>query len=114
MCSNRPLVRVPAAACFVLIQERSIQIPTARPPTDACALLSQSQVAAALGVEVDAGEHVLGTLACRWTERGKSPGSDVARLQIALATARSFEIGKTPIPQWSKTPVTGIGDDAYI
>jgi hypothetical protein len=114
MCSNRPQVRALAAASFVLSLESMIQIATAAPPTDACALLSQSQVAAALGVEVDAGEHVLGTLACRWTERGKSPGSDVARLQIALATARSFEIGKTPIPQWSKTPVTGIGDDAYI
>jgi hypothetical protein len=51
---------------------------------------------------------------CRWTERGEAAGADVALLQINLAKAQSFEIGKTPISGWNKRPETGIGDDAYI
>jgi hypothetical protein len=114
MYSNRRQTAALAAAGSVLSLTSMIQIATAAQPTDPCALLSQSQVAAVLGVEVDAGEHLMGNVVCRWTERGKSQGADVARLQIILTTAKAFEIGKTPIPNWNKTPVSGIGDDAYI
>jgi hypothetical protein len=89
-------------------------IATAASPTDACALLPQLQVATALGVEVDAGKHIIGAGDCRWTERGKPAGADVALLQINLTKAQSFEIGKTPISGWNKSPVTGVGDGAYI
>ena len=90
------------------------QIATAVAPTDACALLSQPQVAAALGVEVDAGRHIIGPCDCRWTGQGKAAGADVALLQVNLTKAQSFEIGRTPISGWNKTTETGIGDDAYV
>jgi hypothetical protein len=90
------------------------QTATAAPPTDSCALLSQLQVATALGVEVDAGKHIIGAGDCRWTERGKAAGADVALLQINLTKAQAFETGNTPISGWNKTPETGVGDDAYM
>ena len=114
MCSNRPQVRALAAASFVLSLESMIQIATAAPPTDACALLSRPQIATALGVEVDAGKHIIGAGDCRWTEPGKAAGADVVLLQINLMTAQAFETGKTPISGWNKMPETGIGDDAYM
>jgi hypothetical protein len=114
MCSHQTRIRALTAACFVLSLPGMTQIATAAPPTDACALLSQPQVATALGVEVDAGKHIIGAGYCRWTERGKAAGADVALLQINLTKAQSFEIAKTPISGWNKTPETGIGDDAYI
>jgi len=107
-------MRALAIACFVLSLPAMTQIATATPPTDACALLSQPQVATALGVEVDSGKHIIGAGDCRWTERGKGTGADVALLQVNLTKAQSFEIGKTPISGWNKTAVTGVGDDAYI
>jgi len=89
-------------------------IAAAAAPTDACALLSQPRVATVLGVQVDAGRHFIGAGDCRWTERGKAAGADVAVLQVNLTRAQAFEIGKTPISGWTKAPETSIGDDAYF
>ena len=114
MCSNETRIKALTAACFALSLPGMTPIATAAPPTDACALLPQPQVATALGVDIDAGKHIIGAGDCRWTEPGKGAGADVALLQINLTKAQSFEIGKTPIPGWNKTPVTGIGDDAYL
>jgi hypothetical protein len=115
MCPNRPRMRALAAASFVLTLPITILTAMAAAPTEACALLSPSQIAAALGFEVDAGKNTLGTgQVCRWKERGKSAGADAALLQVALSKTSSFEIGKTPIPHWTKTPVRGIGNDAYF
>jgi hypothetical protein len=114
MRSKQTRIRALTAGCLVLGLPGMTQIATAAPPTDSCALLSQPQVAAALGVEVDAGKHIIGAGDCRWTERGKAAGADVALLQVNLTKAQAFEIGKTPISGWNKAPVTGIGDDAYV
>jgi hypothetical protein len=114
MCSNPIRIRALTVTCFMLGLPVMTQIASAVPPTDACALLPQSQVATVLGVEVDAGKHIIGAGDCRWTERGKGAGADVAMLQINLTKAQAFAIGKTPISGWNKTPETGIGDDAYI
>ncbi len=81
-------------------------------PPDACSLLSTQEVATALGVEVDAGTKIAPG-ACRWKGRAKRPGDDVATLRINFTTARSFEIGRTPLSGYTKTPESGIGDDAY-
>jgi hypothetical protein len=113
MCSNQNRIRALIVACFLLGLTGTTQIATAAPPTDACALLPQPEVATALGVEVDAGKHKIGPGDCPWTEPGK-PGADVVVLQVNLTEARAFAIGKTPISGWNKTPETGIGDDAYF
>jgi hypothetical protein len=114
MCSKQTQFRALTAACFVLSLPGMTQLATAAPPTDACALLSQPQVATALGVEVDAGKHIIGAGDCRWTEQGKAAGANIALLQVNLMKPQAFEIGKTPISGWNKAPVTGIGDDAYV
>jgi hypothetical protein len=89
------------------------QTASAAAPTNACALLSQTQIAVALGVEVDAGKNIIGENDCRWSQKGAVPGSDSALLQVNLTKARSFEVGKTPLPTWNKTPISGLGDEAY-
>lgn len=91
----------------------TIQLAMAAEPTNACALLSQTQVATALGVEVDAGKNIIGANDCRWIQRGAAPGSDSALLQVNLTKAQAFEIGKTPLSGWNKASISGIGDDAY-
>ena len=88
------------------------QVASAVEPPDACSLLSTQEVATALGVEVDAGTKIAPG-ACRWNGRAKRPGDDVAMLRINYTTARSFEIGKTPLSGYTKTPESGVGDDAY-
>jgi hypothetical protein len=116
MCFNQTRIkfRMLTAVCFVLSLPGMTQIAKAAPPTDACALLSEPQIATALGVKVDSGKHIIGAGDCRWTEPGKAAGADVALLQVNLTKAQAFEIGKTPISGWNKTAETGIGDDAYM
>ena len=91
----------------------TLQVASAVAPTNACALLPQAQIAAILGVEVDAGKNLIGLDDCRFIQKGAKPGSDAALLQVNLTKAQAFEIGKTALPNWTKTPITGLGDDAY-
>jgi len=77
-------------------------------PPDACSLLSTQDVAAALGVEINAGTNI-GPGACLWNGRGNRP----ATLRINFTKSRSFDIGKTPLPGYTKTPESSVGDDAY-
>jgi hypothetical protein len=112
MCKNNG---APAALLTIIVLSLlMIQLASAAAPTNACALLSQAQVATALGVEVDAGKNIIGMDDCRWSERGKSTGADIALLQVNLTKPQSFEVGKTPISGWTKPAVPGVGDDAYF
>ena len=113
MCTNQNRISVLAAAFLALSLPEIARLSVAAQPPEACELLSQQEVAALLGVEVDAGKSILGATECRWTERGKRPGDEVAILEINLIKAQAFEIGKTPIPGWNKSAQTGIGDEAY-
>jgi hypothetical protein len=106
--------RTKAFTLLSLLLILTVTIASASPPTDACTLLSEAQVATALGAQVDPGKHLVGPGDCRWTERGKPAGADVALLQVNLTKPQAFEIGKTPIPKWNKPSVAGIGDDAYF
>ena len=83
-------------------------------PADACALLTRDEVSAALGVTVQAGKRLVATnpAACAWAPAG-GPTIGGKKLVLALMTERIFEVGKTPFPHIAKTPVSGIGDDAY-
>jgi hypothetical protein len=112
MCSNQTRIRALTAAWFILGLSGMPQFATAAPPSDACALLSQPQLATTLGVEVDAGRHIIGAGDCRWTQPGKA-GADVVVLQVNLTTAHAFETARTQMSGWNKTHETGIGDDAY-
>jgi hypothetical protein len=84
-------------------------------PNDACALLAASQVSSALGASVGPGQPTIPNNAttCTWSEQGVPAGTE-RNVTVSLMTAKSFENGKTPLTGITKTPVSGIGDDAYF
>ena len=83
-------------------------------PPDPCALLSDSQVSAALGVSTGAGKSTGGRI-CRWAGPGGRPGVSPA-LVLTMQDARAFEFAKAPTNSRTlvKTPVSGVGDDAVF
>ena len=80
---------------------------------DACAILTQAEVAAALGVAVDAGEHLMPADArfCTWHEHGNHQRRNV---RISFISEQQYEVGKTPLPNLVKTSEAGLGEDAYF
>jgi hypothetical protein len=52
-------------------------------------------------------------LVCTWKEQGVSGGAD-RNVSVSLMSMKSFEFGKTPTPIITKTPVSGLGDEAYL
>jgi hypothetical protein len=96
---------------------------------DACSLLTQAQVSSVLGVSVGAGLHPSDEmhlppspgdkLACTWYEAGKS-GLNAKRVSLinfgtmgSLTPVQRFNNSKTPVQGITKTPVSGVGDDAF-
>jgi hypothetical protein len=84
-------------------------------PGDACALLTPPQVSSALGAAVGSSTPILpnNTTVCTWTEQGAPAGTE-RNVTVSLLTVKSFENGKTPMTGMTKTPVSGLGDDAYF
>jgi hypothetical protein len=82
---------------------------------DACALFTPSQVSAVLGVTVSEGQHPIASteLLCGWAPAGGSQ-IDGKKLSVSLMTERAFEVGKKPMEGIAKTPLSGLGDDAYF
>ncbi len=85
-------------------------------PTEACSLLTPEQVSAALGISVGPGQHVPANnlKACGWTQQGSStPGAK--RVLLSIESTKFWAARKTPVDGITKTPASGIGDDAlYI
>jgi hypothetical protein len=98
-----------------LIGLSNVSAANAGTPSDACALLTAPQVSGALGVSVGQGQPVIpnNTTICTWSEQGASAGTE-RNVTVSLMTAKSFENGKTPMTGIAKTPVSGVGDDAYF
>jgi len=102
---------------------------SAAPPDDACSLLTQAQVSAAVGVPVGAGSHVTPTYlkTCTWTPPGGSPkGVKAVTLSFQAADAyagakKLMEQTKTMMAeekdkdanQLVNASASGIGDDAF-
>jgi hypothetical protein len=87
---------------------------------DACALLSQAQVSAALGVPVDAGKQIGPSSAlCGWKQpndpshTGNRVLLSIYRTLGKISPVERFENGKIPMQGITKTPISGVGDDAY-
>ena len=102
------------AAIFIVAAATALSA-SAAPPDDACSLLTQAQVSAALGVSVGAGSHMPPKYLrmCTWTQpNGPTGGKNVV---LMLKTADDFNNAKTLMngPGTTVTPVSGIGDDAY-
>ncbi len=108
MCADKIRAKFFASFLWLFCLSSLTTIAFADEPPDACSLLSTQDVATDLGVEVDAGVNI-GPGACRWNGRGGRP----ATLRINFTKSRSFDIGKTPLAGYTKTPESGVGDDAY-
>lgn len=94
--------------------------PTRAAASDACLILTRQQISTVLAAIVDAGEHVgPGTALCSWGEPG-DPNHEGKHVLLTMyrsvgkiSPVERFENGKMPIGGIQKTPVSGIGDDAY-
>jgi hypothetical protein len=82
-------------------------------PADACSLLTQAQVAAALGVTVGAGQGA-GKL-CQWQGPAAKPGMRQMAV-VSIQDAKAFDFAKKPStsPTLVKTAAPGVGDDAVF
>jgi hypothetical protein len=82
------------------------------PPSDACSLLTQAQVSTALGVEVEAAQHVAPTL-CQWSAPNQPNSINAKKVTLTISNERAWEYAKTPVGSSLTTmPASGICDDA--
>lgn len=116
------------AAMFVALAATEASA-AATPPNDACLMVTQAQVSAAIGLSMGAGSHVTPTFlrTCTWVPAGSS-GKGVGALTLYLQSADQYEAGKQMLEQMRTmakvekhgnsqppviTPLSGIGDDAF-
>jgi hypothetical protein len=84
------------------------------PPDDACSLLTQAQVSAAVSVSVGAGAYQ-GTYKKTCTWNAVSPATKSAKyVTLMLEGVDAYQAGKlAPVKTIVITRISGIGDDAY-
>ncbi|MHB8540917.1 MAG: hypothetical protein ACYDCD_08255 [Candidatus Acidiferrales bacterium] len=99
-----------AVGLFVFVAGSALPA-MAAPPTDACSLLTATQVSAVL--EVPAAGKSLSPKACMWVQTGVKPGSPRRRADLVILIMQGYSLAKTPNSRTSVTPVSGLGDDAY-
>lgn len=113
--STRAAVRAPASAAAPDVSLHRVGR-AARPAVqdDACALLTQQEVSAALGVAVEKGQPLVPNdrKLCGWAPPG-GPKIDGKKATLFVTTPREHDMGRTPVKGIEKTPVSGVGDDAY-
>jgi len=108
------------AACLAMLLIYGRSSSAAEAPGDACAFLNQTQITAALGVTVAAGKQIGPSSAlCGWVQPG-DPKHSGNRVLLALygslgklSPVERFENSKAPVQGIAKTPISGVGDDAY-
>ena len=114
----RPKTSLAALAVAIFIfRVASAPSASAAPPDDACSVLTQAQVSAALGVSVGAGSHVTPTFlkTCTWAPAG-GPAQGVKYVTLMLQSADGYDTAKKVMDQtkgMTVASVSGIGDDAY-
>ena len=82
---------------------------------DPCSLLTPAQVSAVLGVNVGPGKSLVSTI-CGWAAPNQTPGVAVKKVTITIQKPQAFAYAKMPVNSKAitKTPVSGIGDDAVF
>lgn len=83
------------------------------PPSDPCSLLTPAQVSAVLGMQVGAGKSLVSTV-CDWRAPNQPAGKKEKAVTITLLDANGFAATKMQLNLRgiTKTPVSGIGDEA--
>lgn len=80
----------------------------AQAPKPPCTLLTPAQVAAALGVKDVAAGAPIGKTGCSWQAQGGARGV----VTLSFWDPAGFSAMKAPLPNVTKVPAPGIGDDA--
>lgn len=85
---------------------------TAAPVTDACQVLTPTEITTVLAIPIDPGQHIpkTSTIMCGWPKTGVTGDSEV---MLHFTTPAYFEKERDPQPRITMTPAPGIGDDAY-
>jgi hypothetical protein len=80
---------------------------------DACSLLTEDQVSAAIEAKSQPGQHggKSSTKTCIWSD-DPNHGLDHRRVTLSFSTLTGFNVGKT-VPRTTAEPVAGLGDEAY-
>lgn len=82
-------------------------------PTDACSLLTASEVSSVLGLSVGVGQRVVPSspLLCGWEPGGSNVKTK--RVVAAIIKMDQFTHEKTPLQGIKETQASGIGDEAH-
>ncbi len=81
---------------------------------EACTLITQTQVSAALEVPVDAGTPIGSPSTCQWTGKGRFTTLTITQPLAGKSAVDRFNAGKTAtLPGIIKEPVSGVGDEAF-
>jgi hypothetical protein len=80
--------------------------------TDPCSLLTQAQVSAVLGVNVDPPKRITPTM-CGWSAPNQPNSINAKKVALLISNANAFGFAKTPVVSSEKaTPASGVCDDA--
>ena len=104
MSKHSGLLLVGAAAALAVTAGAA----AAQAPKPPCTLLTPAQVAAALGVKDVAAGVPIGKTGCSWQAQGGARGM----VTLSFWDPAGFPAMKTPLPNVTKVPAPGIGDDA--
>lgn len=81
---------------------------------DACTLISQAQVSAALEVPVSAGTPIASPSTCQWAGKDRRATLTMTQPLAGKSALDRFNAGKTStMPGISKEPVSDVADEAY-
>lgn len=107
------------AVCTLILSAVSATPLAAAPPADACSLLTQAQVDGALGISAGSGQHIAnGAPLCGWGKTGFGGKRVVLSIYTRMGSRTPvdrFNAAKNaPVKGVTKTPVSGVGDDAVF
>jgi hypothetical protein len=99
-------------ALIIVVQSRAVH---AASSADPCSLLTQEQVAAVLGTNVNVGKQAATGL-CEWDAPGQPFGIQGKKATIHFVTERAWGYANIPVPgkTVTKTQVSGVGDQAVF
>jgi hypothetical protein len=87
---------------------------TAFAEVEACTLITQAQVSAALEIPVNAGTPISRPSSCQWVGKGRFTTLTIMQPRGGKSPIENFNSGKTStMPGITVEPVSGVGDDAY-
>jgi hypothetical protein len=79
---------------------------------DPCSLLTQTQVSAVLGVNVEPAKRIAPTM-CGWSAPNQTNSMNAKKVALLISNARAFGFAKTPFVDSEKAePANGVCDDA--